>query len=182
MNGEGGKRPFASLANSLWVDRELEIKDSYAGLLEENYYAPAYQVSFDEKETWEQMGRWISDHTEGVMEPELPMDSRTLLALINTLYYYGAWAEEFPASETEEEEFHREDGSTSRGEFMHVSVSDSAYREGDGWKTASLGIRDPGVWTRWSSCCRTRGPVWRNCWRPPRGWRRLWIWAQAAGR
>ena len=144
VNGEGGKRPSASLANSLWVDWELEIKDSYAGLLEENYYAPAYQVSFDEKETWEQMGRWISDHTEGVMEPELPMDSRTLLALINTLYYYGAWAEEFPASETEEEEFHREDGSTSRGEFMHVSVSDSAYREGDGWKTASLGIRGSG--------------------------------------
>ncbi|HIZ79293.1 MAG TPA: serpin family protein [Candidatus Lachnoclostridium stercorigallinarum] len=146
-SGEDGgekKQPSVSLANSLWADEELEVKEDYRSLLADSFYASSYEVDFTEDEAWRQMESWIADKTKGVMQPELPKDPSTLLALINTFYYYGAWENEFQAEETAEDTFYRMDGSTSRGDFMHVSVSGSGYKEGDGWKAASLGLRGDG--------------------------------------
>ena len=138
------KQPSVSLANSLWADESLSMKEDYRSLLGEDFYASSFSVDFKQDETWGQMENWIAEHTGGVLQPQLPRDKATLLALINTLYYYGAWEKEFPAEQTAEDVFHRADGTESQGDFMHVSLSDSRYEEGDGWKAASLGLRGDG--------------------------------------
>lgn len=138
------KQPSVSLANSLWADESLSMKEDYRSLLGEDFYASSFSVDFKQDETWGQMENWIAEHTGGVLQPQLPRDKATLLALINTLYYYGAWEKEFPAEQTAEDVFHRADGTESQGDFMHVSLSDSRYEEGDGWRAASLGLRGDG--------------------------------------
>lgn len=138
------KQPSVSLANSFWADEDLDLKKDYRSLLAEDFYASSYLVDFKEDETWRQMEAWIGEHTGGVMKPQLAEDPQTLLALINTLYYYGAWRDEFPAEETEKDTFYLTDGTESSGDFMHVTVSGTKYKDGDGFQTASLGLRGAG--------------------------------------
>ena len=51
------KQPSVSLANSLWADESLSMKEDYRSLLGEDFYASSFSVDFKQDETWGQMGK-----------------------------------------------------------------------------------------------------------------------------
>lgn len=132
------KKPEILIANSLWADQELTLKEDYVRQLTEEYYASVHKVSFAEDQTWKDMGRWISEKTNGVLEPELAKDGETVLALINTLYYYGSWKDKFPEEATKPDVFTLSDGSQVTADFMNMTVTGYPYREGDGYRAARI--------------------------------------------
>lgn len=132
------KKPEILIANSLWAEQDLDLKEDYRKQLTDQYYASIHKVSFLEDQTWKYMGQWIKEKTNGVLEPELTKDEETVLALINTLYYYGSWKDKFPEEATKPDVFTRADGSEVTVDFMNMTVTGYPYREGDGYRASRI--------------------------------------------
>lgn len=132
------KQPEISLANSMWADKGIEIKKDYIQALTDEFYASIHPVSFKEDQTWRDMEQWIKENTKGLLEPSLAENKETMVTLINTLYYYGSWKDEFSDEKTKEGTFTLADGSTVNVDFMNMEQYGYPYRKGDGYQTSSI--------------------------------------------
>ena len=126
------------LANSLWISEELSLDPSYQELCGEEFYASSYSVDFADGTAGERMGQWIAKQTKGVLEPRPALDPETMLAILNTLFFYGGWQDAFSENMTEEEVFTREDSSEVEVPFMNRTESMANYIRGDGYTMAGL--------------------------------------------
>ena len=127
-----------SLADSLWVSGDISLKPEYQDICSNEFYASSYQVDFKDQETGERIGKWISDHTGGVLKPEIELPSDTVLALINTLYYYGGWQDKFDEDLTKEDAFKLEDGSEIEVPFMNRTDTMAGFIKGDGYTLSGI--------------------------------------------
>ncbi len=126
------------LADSLWMSDSLGMKEDYQTLAAENFFASTYHVDFKSAEAGERIGAWISQNTNSVLTPELTFDTETLLAIVNTLYYYGAWQNPFSETATEPAIFTLEDGSEITCPFMNRTEAMGQVWRGDGYTRAGL--------------------------------------------
>ena len=136
--GEEEPQNGLSLANSLWVSDSLNLRPEYMRLCAEDFYASSYQVDFKAQETGRKIGQWISEQTNSVLAPDLELSPDTVLAIINTLYYYGGWQFRFDESLTEEDVFFLEDGSELRTDFMNRTDTMASFIRGDGYILSGL--------------------------------------------
>lgn len=127
------------LGNSLWISDQLPVWEDYQRLAAEQFFASSYGVDFGNPETGKQMGAWIAEKTNGVLEPQLTPDPATLLAILNTLYFYGGWAEPFREENTQEDVFTLEDGSQMTVPFLNQTNIMGAFRKGEGCTLSWLG-------------------------------------------
>ena len=129
------------LANSLWVRENVRLREDYQSLLKEGFAAESFSVDFSRK-TEKKMKNWVSDHTEGLLQPDFTTSPDTLMALLNTIYFRDAWSDAFPEESTRQDTFHTADGDVS-ARFMHQSSDGTAFT-GDGYCCASLPYRSGG--------------------------------------
>ncbi len=99
-----------SVANSIWVDKRIKLKNSF---IEENsnfYDATVKNVTFDNA-TVKEINAWCSDKTEGKIKSILDEPNPTTrLLLINALYFKGEWADPFAKRATIYSPFTKADG------------------------------------------------------------------------
>ena len=71
---------------------------------------------------------WVKKNTGGMIDQLLskPLSEDTVLALINTVYFKGAWSEEFDENFTQKGEFTRDNGEKTETDFMR-RVDDFRY-------------------------------------------------------
>lgn len=125
------------LANSLWVDQDALLKEEYADLAAEEFYAASREVDFSSGDVAAQMSQWISDQTNGLLKPDLSTDPDQLLAIINTLYFKDSWREPFAAQVTTTETFTTGDGRQVQADFLNGVFTGHSYAKGEGYiKTA----------------------------------------------
>lgn len=84
------------------------------------------------------MGAWIAEKTNGVLKPQLSPDSSTLLAILNTLYFYGGWANPFAEERTADDVFVREDGSEVMVPYLNQTEDSGTFKKGDGYTLSFL--------------------------------------------
>lgn len=138
MEKEQPEEAMLTSANSLWFERQFSVSDrayeEYLPLVEFYYGAQLYQADFynDPTGTKDQINQWIADETNGMIEDYLEeVDSETVLALFNAVYFYGEWSFPFMAEMTNEDVFHGASGDT-QADMMHQSeIWLSYYEEGD---------------------------------------------------
>lgn len=133
------KMPEISLGNSIWVDKTIKLKPEYQKQMTDELYASIHSVSFQEDQTWRNMETWIKEQTRGVLEPSLEKNGDTVISLINTLYYYGAWKDRFQESDTAQGVFTAADGTDVTADFMKMTSHTCGYKEGEGYRAAILG-------------------------------------------
>lgn len=125
-------RSAIRLGNSLWISDQLAVGEEYEKLAAEKFFASSYGVNFADPETGKRMGAWIAEKTNGVLKPELTLDRATLLAVLNTLYFYGGWTNPFSPEMTREDLFTQEDGSQVTVPFLNRTEGEGAFRKGGG--------------------------------------------------
>ena len=130
------------LGNSLWISDQLPVREDYQKLAAEQFFASSYGVDFGNPDTGKQMGAWIAEKTNGVLEPQLAPDPSTLLAILNTLYFYGGWAEPFQEQNTQEDVFTLEDGGQVTVPYMNRTEMMGAFRKGEGCTLSWLGTNN----------------------------------------
>lgn len=110
-----------ALSNSFWVDPDAEIREEYLRRLAGIYRAEGYAGVLSSESLTQAMNDWVNEKTHGKI-PALfsePPDPKTVLILINTLYFKGAWREPFSTYSTREGTFRTESGASVSVPFMH---------------------------------------------------------------
>lgn len=137
-NGIEAQESAVRLANSLWISEKHVLNPKYQELCSEEFYASSYYVDFTDPETGKQIGKWISDQTEGALAPTMEIPSDTVLAILNTLYFYGGWLDRFDEGLTKEEPFYLQDGQEITVPFMNRTDLPGSFFRGDGYTLSSL--------------------------------------------
>lgn len=95
------------IANSIWMAKDEQLADSIEDALlapVRNYYnGDIFQVDFTNEEVLKQVNHWVSDQTDGMINPFLqqfasPDDLRLLL--VNAIYFNGKWSKPFSPDDT----------------------------------------------------------------------------------
>lgn len=115
------------LANSVWMRKGLDVKESYVQGLNEAFHAEQFTVDFNQNKTNQQMTDWVAKHTKNLLKPEFRHDGKTMEVLLNTIYYKGNWAEPFSKHATQTDEFLTATGKAVDAEFMHIALSGHAF-------------------------------------------------------
>jgi serpin B len=128
-----------SIANSLWARQGLPFKDDFLQRNQDFYHAEVAALDFGDPDAAPTINGWVSDKTRGKIREIVddPINSETILFLINAIYFKGIWTYEFADSLTEDRPFTLLDGSVKQNPTMHQS-GDYRYLRGDGFQAVSL--------------------------------------------
>lgn len=122
---EVDERVLMEIANSVWVEERLRVKQSFMDALEEYFSAEAYDFSVSDPDIVDIINEWIEDHTHGkikdMVEPPLPQDIAMLL--INAIYFNGKWKYEFDEDNTSDMPFYPEGGSQVDVPMMNQEIT-----------------------------------------------------------
>ena len=125
-----------SIANSIWLAENAVFKDSAETALfspvRAYYNGDIYQVDFEKEETLKQVNQWVSDKTEGMIDPFLEAFTDNLrLLLVNAIYFNGEWTVPFEPDKTIPTTFSGLD-STNEVDTMYMSEETYRYYSIDG--------------------------------------------------
>ena len=87
INGRyDGSRSQMSAANSLWVDDGVTLADGFRNTVSRSFNAEVVSADFgDRNGVAERMGRWVSQHTQGMLKPNVKVSEREIMSVINTV-------------------------------------------------------------------------------------------------
>lgn len=132
------------LANSLWLQEDVAFNQYFLDKAAEDYYAHSFSVNFTDSDTAKQMSQWVSKHTGGKLgnDPKaFQPGAYQLMSIINTVYFYDQWSNEFNRDLTKKDNFILADGSKVAVPFMN-KTSWGSYARGQGFLSTSLGFKN----------------------------------------
>lgn len=105
-----------SVANHLWIEKSMPVKEDYAKLVSWAFDAPAENVDFKKapEEARRGINAWVAQKTKDKIKDLLPqgsVDDRTRLVVTNAIHFKGKWARPFSPGATKNEPF-KVDGKT----------------------------------------------------------------------
>ena len=136
----GESKGDLTLANSFWVGENAAIREEYLRRLAQDYRAEGYAGPLSSEKVTEAMNAWVKEKTQGRI-PELfsePVDPDTVLILINTLYFKGAWLSPFSEYSTADGDFTTGTGKSVRVPFMNQSAGEFEYCKSDDYEGVIL--------------------------------------------
>lgn len=83
------------IANSLWLNKNINFKKPFLKNAAKNYYAHSFSVDFKSNETSKKINSWISKFTGGKLKGSNYTDPNQIMSLINTVYFYDEWSDRF---------------------------------------------------------------------------------------
>ncbi len=108
--GISGYDSGIDLATSIWFSKTLTVNEEFQDNAARDLYTPSFAVNFENPDSNARIEYWIREMTRDQIYQRVSLPSETLMALVNTLYFYGAWETPFDAEATAEDSFTLEDG------------------------------------------------------------------------
>ncbi|MBS0011040.1 MAG: serpin family protein [Bacteroidales bacterium] len=118
------KRVIMEIANSVWIEDRLRVKQAFIDNLKKYFDAEAYDFSVSDPDIVDVINQWIEDNTHGKIKDmlsELPPDVAMLL--INAIYFNGKWKYEFDEGNTSDMPFYPENGSQVSVPMMNQELT-----------------------------------------------------------
>ncbi|PTM53220.1 serpin family protein [Desmospora activa] len=128
-----------NIANSLWGREGITFHEEFLKKNEAFYDAYLTTMDFNDPKAAATINGWVHDHTNGKIEKMVNDDihPRTILFLLNAIYFKGEWAEPFDEAYTTERDFYLADGSTQKVPMMSQS-GEWKYFQGEGFEAVQL--------------------------------------------
>ncbi len=109
-----------SIANSIWYKQtSYQPFPSFLNTVQNNYNASVRPLNFDDRSAVNTINNWVAQKTDNkipnIIQSISPDD---LMYLINAIYFNGAWKYTFKTSDTYNDIFNLQDGSTKSVPFM----------------------------------------------------------------
>lgn len=124
-------------ANSVWVKKELEVKDPFIDNLKKYFSAEVFTRDFTNPAVAGEVNRWANKNTKGKIDNVIDtIEPEQVLFLINALYFKGDWKTIFPESNTKKDKFYGLSGVTNQ-DFMHVTA-EFPYLQNEYFSAAEL--------------------------------------------
>lgn len=127
------------LAASVWLDDSLQYHKEAIAALGNAHYASVYRTNLSSPEAGDAIGKWISQQTNGMLDPQPQQetDGPLVLELVSTLYLDENWLETFDPSDNREGLFHAPDGDTPCT-YMNGLRETDGYARGADYTAVSL--------------------------------------------
>jgi serine protease inhibitor len=111
------------IANGIWADRSVSLLPAFVERVRTYFDAEARAVDFHDPATMDAINRWVSNATNGRIDPMLRAIPHTVVMyLINAIYFKGDWRHQFRQSRTAPAPFILADGSTRAVDMMAGEV------------------------------------------------------------
>ena len=109
-----------SIANSIWTNQNVVIKDEFVGKNRDYFNSSVESVNFSDRKTAGLINDWASKNTNGLIKKVIESTSSDyLIYLLNAIYFKGMWVSEFNRSNTHPKPFMLENGATVNVEMMN---------------------------------------------------------------
>jgi serpin B len=113
-----------SIANSLWIEKNFSLLQTFTSLTNRYYEAALKRVDFthDTEKSRLTINAWVEEKTKNkIQELIMPgvLDSATRLVLTNAIYFKGSWARRFKTDRTGEEPFWTASGTAVMAPMMN---------------------------------------------------------------
>ena len=139
------KKDFSELANSLWLDRDMEYDREVMDILAKDYHASVYQGDLGSGSANRAIQNWVNNNTGGLlrqMSKGIDVSAQapavdTVLALASTVYLQSKWSEEFSAARNTDGVFHGA-ASDSTVTYMNKREAEMNYYWGESYGAVSL--------------------------------------------
>ena len=134
------------LANSMWLRNDISYREDTLKRLAGEYHASSYRGVMGSDEMNELLRKWTDEHTGGLLTEytkDMELSPETVLALVSTIYYKAAWADQFQKDQTNTEVFHGISGD-QQVSMMHMDQMMSFY-QAEQFEAVSIGLNDSGM-------------------------------------
>ena len=109
-----------SIANSIWTNQNVVIKDEFVGKNRDYFNSSVESVNFSDRKTAGLINDWASKNTNGLIKKVIESTSSDdLMYLLNAIYFKGMWVSEFNRSNTHPKPFMLENGATVNVDMMN---------------------------------------------------------------
>lgn len=108
-----------NIANSVWLNEDntpYKFSDPFRTVIEKNYFGEVRTVN--NKNAVSEINAWSSEKTNGKI-PTIINNPDFAVALINAVYFNGAWRCDFDEASTKKAGFTQADGSVKEADFMN---------------------------------------------------------------
>lgn len=100
-------RVTMEIANSVWIEKRLTVKQPFIDVLKRWYLAEAKNIDVSDPGAVEMVNGWIEDKTHDKIQDMLDALSPDLaMLLINAVYFKGQWRNRFDADDTHSKPFY----------------------------------------------------------------------------
>ncbi len=121
-----------SIANSIWGRQGVDFNPDFLNRNREYFEAEITSLNFSEPQTPEIINGWVETNTKGKIKKIVQqIDPRTLIILINAIYFKGSWQQEFDKSKTRDGIFYLADGNEKRVPMMFREGAYPYFRGGN---------------------------------------------------
>ncbi|MBU3214928.1 serpin family protein [Clostridium estertheticum] len=118
------------MANSIWIDKGTEIKETFKNMGKKYYESEIRDVDFSKSKTTDTINTWIAKHTAGKIKKIVDkFDYDTAMVLVNTLYFKGDWAVPFKKENTQKKDFNLSNGSSKKIDMMNGDINVEYLKE-----------------------------------------------------
>ena len=138
------------LGNAAFLNEDMTFHKEPLDVLAENYYASSYCLPMGTSGADKVIAEWLDQQTNDLLADDtgaIKTKKSDLLRLYNTLYYKAAWRSRFFEGATKQDIFTAADGTEQKTDFMHISVEGEDVARGEGYRRASLYLKDGGAMT-----------------------------------
>lgn len=130
-----------SSTNSFWYDPSLLPNPDYKTLLSKYFASECLNQSPAGVDGQKIINAWVNSNTKGLIPNFLESPLSGNIALLNSVYFKGAWEQEFLKESTKPNEFRNENGTVSTADFMATAMF-SPIADSDKWTMVSLPFVD----------------------------------------
>ena len=139
----------ALLANSLWLDEDLDYNQKVMNTLSKNYYTSVYSGDLGSDAVNRAIQSWLNEQTGGLLKQEsskVSLDQEIVMALYSTVYYQAQWGHSYSKQPFSQDKntvdvFHGLNGDL-QCTFMHKEKINTYYYWGDDFGAVYLPLRD----------------------------------------
>jgi serine protease inhibitor len=126
------KRVTVEVANSVWAEKRLTIKQAYVDALEHWYLAEARNIDVSDPNAVDIVNGWIEDKTHDRIQDMLDYLSPDLaMLLINAIYFNGKWRYQFEKNDTHDRPFYLTPESPVEVPMMYQEENFAVTRTGN---------------------------------------------------
>lgn len=127
-----------TIANSLWARQGIAFKQQFLETNRRYFGAQVSVLDFADPEAPQTINRWVDASTKGKIKKIVDnISPRTVMFLMNAIYFHGKWQKPFDKSLTQEKPFHLANGEQKRVPMM-AQTGKFPYLKGENFQMVSL--------------------------------------------
>lgn len=134
------------LANSVWLNKDINFNRQTVDTLAENYYASSYRGDLGSPKMTNAVRKWLNQQTNGLLSDyvkDVELTPATVMALYSTVYFRAKWDHQFNESLNDTKTFHAPNGDIET-EFMNGTDTWGWFYAGEDFGAISLGFKEGG--------------------------------------